>query len=88
MEHNQEGIFKNIDSPVEVTRYHSLVLQPESITDQLKVTAYSKDRLIMAIESVEYPDIWGVQFHPESILTKHGFEMVKNFHEMCHKEQG
>ena len=83
IEHNQEGIFKDIQSPTEVTRYHSLTLQPESISNQLKVTAKSQDGLIMAIESIEYPNIWGVQFHPESILTSDGFAMIKNFYERC-----
>ncbi len=84
IDHSEKGIFMGISSPVEVTRYHSLILDPMTISaKQLQITATTKDHLIMGIQSVEYPDIWGVQFHPESILTKKGKSMIKNFYHIC-----
>ena len=86
VKHNEKGIFKGIESPVEVTRYHSLMLEPASISPkQLQITAQTEDGLIMGLESVEYPEIWGVQFHPESILTQRGPDMMKNFYDLCTK---
>ena len=86
VKHNEKGIFKGIESPVEVTRYHSLMLEPASISPkELQITAQTEDGLIMGLESVEYPEIWGVQFHPESILTQRGSDMMKNFYDLCMK---
>ncbi len=84
IEHNQKMIFKEVPSPVEVARYHSLILDPMTLSpDQFHITAKTQDGLVMGIQSVEYPKIWGVQFHPESILTEHGIKMVKNFIDLC-----
>ncbi|WP_407268609.1 anthranilate synthase component II [Radiobacillus sp. PE A8.2] len=75
--HDGHGIFQTIPSPCNVTRYHSLVVKDHSIPAQLEVTARSSDGTIMGVRhrtlSVE-----GIQFHPESILTEHGFDMIKN----------
>jgi len=82
IEHDGRGLFKGIESPLEATRYHSLVGEKESIPDCLEVTAVSlDDGEIMGVRHVEYP-IEGVQFHPESILTTSGKRMITNFLEM------
>ncbi|MFN4133153.1 MAG: anthranilate synthase component II [Candidatus Hadarchaeales archaeon] len=81
--HDRSRIFKGIPNPFEATRYHSLVVDPATLPKCLKVTAVTEDRFreIMAIEHRELP-IFGVQFHPESILTKHGKRLIKNFLEV------
>ena len=76
--HNKKDIFKNISSPFEATRYHSLVVDKKTLPDVLEITAWTKDREIMGLKHKDYP-IWGVQFHPESILTKVGLRLLKNF---------
>ena len=76
------GVFKGIASPFKATRYHSLVGDPGSLPDCLEVTATSLiDNEIMGIRHREYP-IFGVQFHPESILTEHGKQIIRNFLDM------
>ena len=82
IEHDGKGIFKGIESPLEATRYHSLVGEKETIPACLEVTAFSlDDGEIMGVRHREYP-IEGVQFHPESILTVSGKRMITNFLEM------
>ncbi|HEY3133393.1 MAG TPA: aminodeoxychorismate/anthranilate synthase component II [Gemmatimonadaceae bacterium] len=78
--HDGAGIFANIPSPLEVMRYHSLVVQSDSLPDELEVVARAKDDTteIHAIRHRQYP-VWGVQFHPESILTESGKEILRNF---------
>ncbi len=76
--HSNEGIFKNIPSPFKAVRYHSLALAPETVPDSLKITAKTKDGIIMALEHKSHP-IYGVQFHPESILSEHGHQLLQNF---------
>ena len=84
VKHGQKGIFKGLKSPFEAGRYHSLVLDPQSISKSLRVIATTGQNIIMAIESAEYQNIWGLQFHPESILTKEsGYQIIKNFHNIC-----
>ena len=77
VEHNQQGIFHNLPSPLTATRYHSLIVQ-EPLPDSLEITARGKDAEVMALRHKEYPVV-GVQFHPESILTEYGHEMLRNF---------
>ena len=77
IEHNQKGIFHNLPSPLTATRYHSLIVQ-EPLPDCLEITARGKDTEVMALRHKEYPVV-GVQFHPESILTEYGHEMLRNF---------
>jgi len=79
--HEGVDIFKGITSPFEATRYHSLLIDPETLMDPLEVIAKTKDNEIMAVRHKEKP-IWGVQFHPESILTREGKKLLKNFIEM------
>lgn len=76
--HNKKEIFKDIPSPFEATRYHSLIVQNETLPDCLMVTAQTKQKEIMGIRHKKF-DIWGVQFHPESILTKEGKNILRNF---------
>ena len=76
--HNKEGIFESIDNPFEATRYHSLVIDAKKVPDCLQVTAWTDDKEIMGVKHKEY-SLWGVQFHPESILTKAGMSILKNF---------
>ena len=81
--HSQEGIFNGIDSPYSVVRYHSLVIEKDSLPNELEITAVLEENsdVIMAIEHKEKP-IYGVQFHPESIETGHGMKLIKNFLEL------
>ena len=72
------GILKNLPEKIEATRYHSLIIQKKTLSPDLKITAETKDGLIMAIQHRKY-DIHGVQFHPESIKTKIGIKILKNF---------
>lgn len=77
--HNKKDIFKNIASPFEATRYHSLVVEKKTLPNVLEVIAWTKDdKEIMGLKHKEYT-IWGVQFHPESILTKVGLKILSNF---------
>lgn len=77
VDHNKKGIFHNLPSPLTATRYHSLIVQ-EPLPDCLEITARGKDAEVMALRHKEYPVV-GVQFHPESILTEYGHEMLRNF---------
>jgi len=76
--HDGQRIFQGIESPVTATRYHSLVIDPPTLPDCLDVTARTAEGEIMAIVHRDLP-IWGVQFHPESILTEHGLSMMQNW---------
>jgi len=72
------GIFKGIESPFEATRYHSLIVDRKTLPDSLTIVAETKDKIIMGFMHNQY-DIHGVQFHPESINTKVGMQIIKNF---------
>jgi anthranilate synthase/aminodeoxychorismate synthase-like glutamine amidotransferase len=76
--HDGSGIFTGIPSPFTATRYHSLVIAPASLPNTLRVTATSDDGEIMAVEHRTHPVI-GVQFHPESALTEHGYQLLDRF---------
>ena len=79
IKHDGQGIFKGLPDPFEATRYHSLVIDPSCVPDCLTVTATTTDDgEIMGVKHKAYP-IYGVQFHPESILTKQGMNILKNF---------
>ena len=79
--HDGKNIFKNIPNPFEATRYHSLLVDRTDFPKDLKITARTRDREIMGLEHKVYP-IYGVQFHPESILTLEGKKILKNFLDM------
>ena len=76
--HNKKDIFKSIDNPFEAKRYHSLVIDKKTLPEPLELTAWTKDEEIMGVRHKNFP-LWGVQFHPESILTKSGMAILKNF---------
>ncbi len=78
--HNQDGVFKGIDNPYSVVRYHSLIIEKNSLPDELEITSTLKDEpeIIMAVQHKERP-IYGVQFHPESIETDFGKKLIENF---------
>ena len=76
--HDDEGVFAGLPSPFEATRYHSLIIDPPTVPNSLMVNARTAENEIMGVRHKEYP-IHGVQFHPESILTRHGKELLKNF---------
>lgn len=76
--HNGDDLFKGLDNPLNVMRYHSLVVDRQLLPSTLKITAESIDEEIMGIKHIEYP-IYGLQFHPESISTDRGKDMLKNF---------
>ena len=76
--HAGKGVFQGLPSPFEATRYHSLVIERETIPDCLEITAWTEDNEIMGVRHKTLA-VHGVQFHPESILTEHGHDMLKNF---------
>lgn len=76
--HDGSGVFKDLPSPFEATRYHSLAIQPESLPAVLKANAWTADGEIMGVRHVERP-VHGVQFHPESIASEHGHHLLRNF---------
>jgi anthranilate synthase component II len=76
--HKGEGVFEGLPSPFDATRYHSLIVERDSFPACLRVTAWTTENEIMGLEHRDYP-IWGVQFHPESILTLEGKKLLKKF---------
>ncbi|MFG0372085.1 aminodeoxychorismate synthase component 2 [Citrobacter sp. zjy_2] len=76
--HNGQGVFQGLANPLTVTRYHSLVVAPETLPDCFEVTAWSETQEIMGIRHREW-DMEGVQFHPESILSEQGHQLLANF---------
>lgn len=79
--HEGKGVLAGLPSPFEAARYHSLVVTREDLPDELELTAWSDDGLVMATQHRELPR-FGVQFHPESILTEGGMDLLRNFLEM------
>lgn len=79
IEHDGKDIYKSLPSPFLATRYHSLVIQPESLPDVLEVSSKTEDGIIMGVRHKTKPHLYGVQFHPESIMTQNGLELVRNF---------
>ncbi|MEH2256977.1 anthranilate synthase component II [Nostoc sp.] len=77
--HTGVGVFRGLKSPLTATRYHSLVIERETCPDVLEVTAWVDDNTIMGVRHRNYPHIQGVQFHPESVLTSSGKQLLRNF---------
>ena len=77
--HQNVGVFEGLNSPFTATRYHSLVIEPQTIPDVLEVTAWVEDGTIMGVRHRDYHHLQGVQFHPESILTDNGKSLLRNF---------
>jgi len=80
--HDGSGVFKDLPSPFEATRYHSLAIEPESMPAELRANAWTADGEIMGLHHVERP-VHGVQFHPESIASEHGHQLLRNFLELA-----
>nr|YP_009314018.1 Anthranilate synthase component II [Izziella formosana]SCW22272.1 Anthranilate synthase component II [Izziella formosana] len=80
--HDNKGVFTSLPNPISVTRYHSLVIDPSTLPKYLEVTAWTDDGIIMACRHKQYPHVQGIQFHPESLWTVYGKQMLKNFFEI------
>jgi anthranilate synthase/aminodeoxychorismate synthase-like glutamine amidotransferase len=87
IEHDGSGLFTGLPSPLTATRYHSLCLEPSTIPDTLRVTARSEDGVVQGIAHRNRP-VHGVQFHPESVLSESGEQLVANFLEQCRASSG
>ena len=81
VEHNGRGVFAGLENPFEATRYHSLIVKRDTVPDCLEITAETAEKEIMGLRHRDFP-IFGVQFHPESILTGEGKKLLKNFLEV------
>jgi len=77
--HGGKGVFAGLPDPLTATRYHSLIAERESLPACLEVTAWLADGTIMGLAHRDYPHLQGVQFHPESVLTQHGHQLLANF---------
>ena len=77
--HTGIGVFQDLENPLTATRYHSLVIERETCPEVLEITAWVEDGTIMGVRHRNYPHIQGVQFHPESVLTSLGKELLRNF---------
>lgn len=82
--HDGQGLFEGVPNPVEVTRYHSLMVEPSTVPEDLVVTATTDSELVMGLRHRSAP-LEGVQFHPESVLTDHGLVMMENFLNLCER---
>ena len=78
VKHGGDGLFAGVPNPMTATRYHSLIVRREDLPEQLEVTAETDDGLIMGLKHKSHP-VYGVQFHPESILTEGGKQLLANF---------
>ncbi len=83
--HDGRGLFAGLPSPFDATRYHSLEVKPETLPAELEPVAWTEERTLMAMRHRELP-WWGVQFHPESVLTGAGPLLLRNFLDLCRKE--
>jgi len=84
--HRGRGIFAGLDNPFEATRYHSLIVERESLPEVLELAAWTPEGEIMALKHREH-ETWGVQFHPESILTRPGLKLIENFLTLCRQQK-
>jgi anthranilate synthase/aminodeoxychorismate synthase-like glutamine amidotransferase len=78
IEHDGRGLFEGLPSPLTVARYHSLLIEPDSLPPELRATAFTREGELMAVRHATWP-LEGVQFHPESFMTQHGLAMVQRF---------
>ena len=85
--HTNKDLFEGINNPLRVTRYHSLIIDKANINEDLEVTSYTKDDVIMGVRHKKYP-IFGVQFHPEAEMTEDGHKLLKNFIDITKKFKG
>ena len=85
--HTNKDLFEGVNNPLRVTRYHSLIIDKANINEDLEVTSYTKDNVIMGVRHKKYP-IFGVQFHPEAEMTEEGHKLLKNFIDITKKFKG
>ena len=84
--HKGRGLFAGLDNPFEATRYHSLIVERSSLPDVLELMAWTPEGEIMGLRHKQH-ETWGVQFHPESILTKQGLKLIENFLTLCRQQK-
>ncbi|MBE9199488.1 MULTISPECIES: aminodeoxychorismate/anthranilate synthase component II [unclassified Nodularia (in: cyanobacteria)] len=85
--HTGVGVFQGLENPMVATRYHSLVIDRETCPEVLEITAWVEDGTIMGVRHRNYPHIQGVQFHPESVLTSSGKQLLRNFLEQLQSRE-
>jgi len=85
--HKGRGLFAGLDNPFEATRYHSLIVERESLPDVLEIVAWTPEGEIMGLKHQQH-ETWGVQFHPESVLTVSGLKLIENFLTLCRQQTG
>ena len=85
--HPGRGLFAGLDNPFEATRYHSLIVERESLPASLEITAWTPEGEIMGLKHPTH-ETWGVQFHPESVLTVPGLQLIENFLTLCRQHSG
>jgi len=84
--HRGRGLFSGLDNPFEATRYHSLIVERESLPECFELTAWTPEGEIMGLKHKEH-ETWGVQFHPESVLTRQGMKLIENFLTLCRQQK-
>ena len=83
--HKGRGLFAGLDNPFEATRYHSLIVERETLPECLELIAWTPEGEVMALKHRDH-ETWGVQFHPESVLTKPGLKLIENFLVLCRQQ--
>ena len=83
--HRGRGLFAGLDNPFEATRYHSLIVEREGLPASLELTAWTPEGEVMGVKHMEH-ETWGVQFHPESVLTLPGLKLIENFLVLCRQQ--
>jgi anthranilate synthase/aminodeoxychorismate synthase-like glutamine amidotransferase len=83
--HKGRGVFAGLDNPFEATRYHSLIVERESLPETLELVAWTPEGEIMGMKHKDH-ETWGVQFHPESVLTRPGLKLIENFLVLCRQQ--
>lgn len=84
--HDEKGVFTGIPNPFEATRYHSLLVDRDTLSDEFEITAWTDENEIMGIRRNDMI-LEGIQFHPESVLTKHGKDILRNFLDLVHRSE-
>jgi anthranilate synthase/aminodeoxychorismate synthase-like glutamine amidotransferase len=85
--HKGRGLFSGLDNPFEATRYHSLIVERETLPKTLEIVAWTPEGEIMGLKHQDH-EAWGVQFHPESVLTVQGLKLIENFLTLCRQQAG